>query len=85
MIAHTEVLSPVDMAERYHVTEGSLLHGELALDQFLFMRPVPDCARHATPLPGLWLCGSSTHPGAGTAGVSGWLAAREVVSAEKRR
>jgi phytoene dehydrogenase-like protein len=85
MVAHAEVLSPADVAQRYHVTEGSLLHGELALDQFLFMRPVPDCARHATPLPGLWLCGSSTHPGAGTAGVSGWLAAREVASARKRR
>lgn len=85
MIAHVEVLSPVDVAQRYHVSEGSVLHGELALDQFLFMRPVPDCARHATPLPGLWLCGSSTHPGAGTAGVSGWLAAREVGSTEKRR
>jgi phytoene dehydrogenase-like protein len=85
LISQAHVLSPVDIAERYHVTEGSLLHGELALDQFLFMRPVPDCARYATPLPGLWLCGSSTHPGAGTAGVSGWLAAREVASAEKRR
>jgi phytoene dehydrogenase-like protein len=85
LIVQTHVLSPADIAERYHVTEGSLLHGELALDQFLFMRPVPDCARYATPLPGLWLCGSSTHPGAGTAGVSGWLAAKEVALAEKRR
>lgn len=85
LIAYAETISPADVAQHYHVTEGSVLHGELALDQFLFMRPVPDCARHATPLDGLWLCGSSTHPGAGTAGVSGWLAAREVVSAEKRR
>lgn len=71
--------TPGDLARDYLVSEGSLLHGELALDQFLFMRPVPACARHATPLPGLWLCGSSTHPGAGTAGASGWLAAREIL------
>jgi phytoene dehydrogenase-like protein len=72
------LVTPTDIEARYGVTEGSLLHGELALDQFLFMRPVPQCARYATPLPGLWLCGSSTHPGAGTAGASGWLAARAI-------
>jgi phytoene dehydrogenase-like protein len=84
-IEHMTLLSPADVAERYAVSEGSVLHGELALDQFLFMRPVPDCARYATPMPGLWLCGSSTHPGAGTAGISGALAAREVARVEKRR
>ncbi|MGQ0650600.1 MAG: phytoene desaturase family protein [Gemmatimonadaceae bacterium] len=74
-----DLRTPEDIASEYLVTEGSVLHGELALDQFLFMRPVPQCARHATPLPGLWLCGSSTHPGAGTAGASGWLAAQEIL------
>jgi phytoene dehydrogenase-like protein len=74
-----DVRSPADIESEYLVTEGSVLHGELALDQFLFMRPVPESARHATPLPGLWLCGSSTHPGAGTAGASGWLAAQEIL------
>ncbi|MCC6316349.1 MAG: NAD(P)/FAD-dependent oxidoreductase [Gemmatimonadaceae bacterium] len=76
---HMDVRTPADLAREYLVTEGSVLHGELALDQFLFMRPVPACARHAAPLNGLWLCGSSTHPGAGTAGVSGWFAAREIL------
>jgi phytoene dehydrogenase-like protein len=74
-----DVRSPADIESEYLVSEGSVLHGELALDQFLFMRPVPESARHATPLPGLWLCGSSTHPGAGTAGASGWLAAQEIL------
>lgn len=78
-VAATRVLTPARLAEQFGVTEGNLLHGELALDQFLFMRPVPHCARYATPLPGLWLCGGSTHPGAGTAGASGWLAARAIM------
>jgi phytoene dehydrogenase-like protein len=73
------LLTPPDVEAEFHVAEGSALHGELALDQFLFMRPVPACSRYATPLPGLWVCGSSTHPGAGTAAVSGWLAAREIL------
>jgi phytoene dehydrogenase-like protein len=84
-ILHGEVLSPADLESRFAVTEGNLLHGELALDQFLFMRPVPACARYATPLDGLWLCGSGTHPGAGIAGASGRLAAKEILSAKRTR
>jgi phytoene dehydrogenase-like protein len=76
--------TPADVEREFLVHEGSTLHGELALDQFLFMRPVPQCARYATPVPGLWLCGSSVHPGAGTACASGWLAAREVMNAWKQ-
>jgi phytoene dehydrogenase-like protein len=83
-ILHREVLSPADFESRYGVAEGNLLHGELALDQFLFMRPIPSCARYATPLEGLWLCGSGTHPGAGTAGPSGRLAAREILSVRRK-
>ena len=83
-LLHMDVRTPADIEREYLVTEGSVLHGELALDQFLFMRPVPACARHATPLSGLWLCGSSTHPGAGTAGASGWLAAQEILREKSR-
>ncbi|MEP7345402.1 MAG: NAD(P)/FAD-dependent oxidoreductase [Gemmatimonadaceae bacterium] len=81
LVRHREVIAPPDLEERFGVTEGNLLHGELALDQFLFMRPVPECARYQTPLDGLWLCGGGTHPGAGTAGASGALAAKEILSA----
>jgi phytoene dehydrogenase-like protein len=80
LVRHRLVLGPPDIEQRYGVTEGNLLHGELALDQFLFMRPVPECARYRTPLRGFWLCGSGTHPGAGTAGASGALAAREILT-----
>jgi phytoene dehydrogenase-like protein len=78
-IVHREVLTPPDVEERFGATEGSLLHGELTLDQFLFARPVASIGRYAAPIGGLWLCGSGTHPGAGTAGASGRLAAREIM------
>lgn len=77
-VLHRLVLSPADLEARFGVTEGSLTHGEIALDQMLFMRPVPACARYETPLRGLWLCGTGTHP-ANPAGASGVLAAREVL------
>jgi len=76
---HRVVLTPDDIERRYGCTGGSLTHGELALDQFLFMRPVPQCARYATPLPGFWLCGAGSHP-ANSAGATGLLAAREVLA-----
>jgi phytoene dehydrogenase-like protein len=58
-----QVLTPRDIEERYGATEGNLTHGELTLDQVLFMRPVPGLSRHATPISGLYLGGPGTHPG----------------------
>lgn len=74
------VLSPADIAERTEATEGSLTHGELSLDQWLFARPLFECARYATPVQGLWLAGMAVHP-VNSSGMSGWLAASEVLSA----
>ncbi len=51
---------------------------ELTLDQLLWMRPLPQLARHATPVLGLWLCGPSMHPGPGVPGMSGWLVGEEI-------
>jgi len=59
--------------------EGSLYHGELTLDQILFMRPVPGWSRYRTPIAGLFLCGSGTHPGGGIPGAAGRNAAREIL------
>jgi phytoene dehydrogenase-like protein len=79
-IVQRSVLTPLDLETRYGCTEGSLSHGELALDQFLFMRPMPACSRYATPLTGFWLCGTGTHPGfPGGAGAP--LVVREMMSA----
>ena len=47
-------------------------HAELALDQALWMRPLPQLSGYRTPIAGLWLCGPDMHPGAGIAGASGY-------------
>jgi len=75
-ILAAHLLTPADLAERYGLCEGAVSRGETMLDQMLLTRPVPGCARHATPMPGLWLCGAGTHPGPGLTGLSGLLAAR---------
>jgi phytoene dehydrogenase-like protein len=75
-IAHRAVLTPPDLEAQFGLPEGAASRGEVALDQLLFMRPVAGSGRHATPLPGLYLCGAGTHPGPGLTGLSGLLAAR---------
>jgi phytoene dehydrogenase-like protein len=76
-----QVITPQDLETTYGFTGGHIFHGELALDQLFTMRPVLDWARYKTPIRGLFLCSSATHPGNGLTGASGANAAREIVHA----
>ena len=51
----------------------------LALDQALWMRPLPELAQYRTPIQGLWLCGPATHPGGGIAGAAGYNCAQAIL------
>lgn len=84
-VRHRDIMTPVDIEERYGLTQGALSHGEMTLDQILFMRPVAGASRYAMPLAGLYLCGAGTHPGGGVAGGPGWLAARQVLRDRRER
>jgi phytoene dehydrogenase-like protein len=75
----------LDLEESLGWPEGNAYHGELALDQILFMRPVPGWARYRTPIRGLYLCGPGTHPGGGIAGAAAANAAGVVLSDLRRR
>jgi phytoene dehydrogenase-like protein len=78
-VVERQVLTPLDLEEQFGLTEGHVLHGEHAHDQMLFMRPSVDCAHYATPLDGLFLCGSGCHPGGGITCAPGALAARAIL------
>jgi phytoene dehydrogenase-like protein len=82
-VLHRVVLTPADLEARFGLTEGALTHGEITLDQILFMRPVPGHARYAMPIDGLYLGGAGAHPGPGIPGGPGWLAAQRIL-AERR-
>ena len=75
-----EVLTPADIEREFRIRGGHWHHAELALDQFLMMRPVPGAAQYSTPLEGLFLCGAGAHPGGGVMGIAGRNAAREVLT-----
>jgi phytoene dehydrogenase-like protein len=79
LIEDRHVLTPLDLQDRFGLTEGNIYHGEMTLDQLLFMRPIPGASRYRAPVKGLYLCGSGTHPGGGVTGVPGFNAAREIL------
>jgi len=78
LIAHRQVLTPLDLEETYGLTGGHVFHGEPALDQLFTMRPLLGWAQYRTPVRGLYLCGSGTHPGGGVTGAPGANASREI-------
>ena len=79
LIEAMQVITPRDLDTVYGFTGGHIFHGELALDQLFSMRPVLEWARYKTPIRGLYMCGSGTHPGNGLTGASGANAAREII------
>lgn len=81
LVEFIQVITPQDLETFFGFTGGHIFHGELALDQLFTMRPVLDWARYKTPIRGLFLCGSGTHPGNGLTGASGANAAKEIIHA----
>jgi phytoene dehydrogenase-like protein len=78
-ILHRQVLTPKDLEDTFALTGGHVLHGEAALDQLFTMRPLLNWAQYRTPVRGLYLCGSGTHPGGGVTGAPGRNSSREIL------
>jgi phytoene dehydrogenase-like protein len=78
-IVASELLTPADIEKEFHITGGHWHHGELALDQFMFVRPVCGAAQYRMPLDGLYLCGAGAHPGGGISGAAGRNAAKFIL------
>jgi phytoene dehydrogenase-like protein len=78
LIVDRQTITPLDLERGWGLTGGQIFHGELSLDQFFTMRPLLGSGQYRTPLKGLFLCGSGSHPGTGLTGGSGMNAAREI-------
>lgn len=81
LVVASELRTPEDIARDHGMTGGSWSHGDMAVEQMLFLRPAVGLARYATPVPGLWLAGAGSHPGGGISGAPGWNAAHEILGA----
>ena len=79
LVQHVELLTPADIEQQFGIAGGHWHHGELALDQFMMLRPVVGAAQYAMPVDGLYLCGAGCHPGGGVMGSAGRNAARVIL------
>lgn len=80
-ILHARMLIPSDIYTLYGLPDWH--HGELAVEQMLFNRPLYGLHRHATPIEGLWLASAGSHPGGGIEGAAGWNAAEALLEARQ--
>ncbi|HXD32932.1 MAG TPA: NAD(P)/FAD-dependent oxidoreductase [Pyrinomonadaceae bacterium] len=85
MIVAEQVITPLDLEQVYGLSGGHIFHGEQSLDQFFTFRPLIGWSQYRTPIKGLYLCGSGTHPGGGVTGGPGANASREIAKDLKSR
>lgn len=78
-VLHRQVETPPDLERRFGLTNGCLYHVDLALDQLLYMRPIPGWFKYETPIGGLYLCGAGVHPGGAGTGLPGKCAAEYII------
>ena len=73
--------SPLDTERNLpNMHRGDLLVGSFANGQIGWNRPFAGAGTYRTPVPGLYLCGGSTHPGGNVTGLCGYNAARVIVT-----
>ena len=84
-VLHRQVVTPLDMERDYGLLGGNIFQGEMSLDQLYCLRPASQAGAYRTPVAGLYLGGSGTHPGGGVMGAPGRNAARAVLSDLRRQ
>jgi len=84
VILHRQVVTPLDLEREWALSEGNIFQGELTLEQLFFLRPAPGWAQYTTPIDGLYMCGSATHPGGGIMGAPGRNAAHRILADRSR-
>lgn len=80
-----QALTPLDLERTFGLVGGDIMHGVLSLDQLFSARPVLGHADYRSPVPGLYMCGSGTHPGGAVSGAPGHNAAHEILRDFRRK
>jgi phytoene dehydrogenase-like protein len=77
-------LMPPDIEERFNAVDGSVYHVDPVITRFGPAKPAWGFAGYSTPVPGLFLSGSGTHPVAGISGMPGQNAAKTMIKLFRR-
>ena len=73
--------SPLDVErELPNMREADLLIGAFTNGQVGHDRPFPGAGNYRAHIPGLYLCGSSSHPGGNVTGLPGYNAAQVILA-----
>ena len=78
-ILHQHLVTPLDYQETYGLPEGSLHHGNWHWIRCSSCDPIPGWSRYRTPVTGLFVCGSGTHPGGELTGACGYNASQAIL------
>ena len=78
-IVGRQILSPLDLENRFGLIGGDIFHGRLSLEQLFSARPLLGLGQYKTEIPGLYMCGAGNHPGGGVSGIPGMNAARKIL------
>jgi phytoene dehydrogenase-like protein len=84
-VVDTLLQTPADLERELGLHAGNVMHLEMTLDAMFALRPLPGWSSYRSPLPGLYLCGASTHPGGGVSGASGRSVAQVLRKDLRRR
>ncbi len=79
LVVGRQILSPRDLEEKFALVGGDIFHGRMSLDQLFSARPVLGTGAYRSPVKGVYLCGSGTHPGGGVTGAPGHNAAHAIL------
>ena len=79
-IVARQIHSPLDLERKFGLIGGDIFHGRMSLDQLWSARPLLGHGDYRSPIKGLYMCGSGTHPGGGVTGAPGHNAAREMLA-----
>ena len=74
------LFTPDDISEWTGMTDGNIRHLDILPQQMLASRPLLGWSDYSTPIEGLYLCGSGTHPGGEVTGAPGHNAAQAVLA-----
>ncbi len=74
-VSERQVLAPPDIERAVGLAGGHIFQGECLPDQMWDRRFSP-----RTPMPGVYMCGASTHPGGSVMGINGRNAAMALIA-----
>lgn len=80
-----QILSPLDLEQKLALVGGDIFHGRMSLDQLFSARPLLGYGAYRSPIKGLYMCGSGTHPGGGVTGAPGHNAAHAILKDNRFR